>query len=975
MYIPLYIKTNYSLLSSLIDIDSLIKYAKDKQLPYISIVDNNMYGVIEFYQKCLKNNLKPIIGLDIIIDNQTVLLYAKNYEGYQSLMKISTIQSERPLTLLDIEKHYLSLIVILPCSSINLYKNLLKIFPDLYIGYTNKEEEKKLIGKDYKLVFINKALYLNENDQKYLKYLYLIRDGKTIADEAFKNEYNNNALLTDVTGIDKDSIFNTEEIANQCHVIFPPSKLELPIYNNLKDQYDYLVKLSIAGLKKRLTIVNDIYQNRLKYELEIINEMGFSNYFLIVYDFIKFAKQNNILVGPGRGSAAGSLVSYSLGITDVDPIKYDLLFERFLNPNRVTMPDIDTDFPDVYRDQIIEYVTNKYGNKKVAGIITFGTLGGKQVLRDVGRILNIPIYKIDELSKLINFKETLKQAYQNNINLSNIIDSEDRLKLLYDIAIHIEKFPRHTSVHAAGIVMSKCPLDETIPLVYNNNSYITAYSMDYLEDLGLLKMDFLGLKNLTTIMNIIKDINLQNDEKIDFNKIPLNDSKTLKLFADGKTLGIFQFESEGMRKFLKKLKPSCFEDLFAANALFRPGPSNNIDTYIKRRHGKEEATYIDERLKPILKNTYGIIIYQEQIMQIASLVASYTLGEADILRRAMSKKNKEIILKEKNKFIESALKNDYSFNKAEEIFSLILKFANYGFNRSHSVAYSIIAYKMGYLKAHYPKYFYSNLLTSVIGSEIKTKEYIYELKANQLEILHPDINLSMDYYTVSDEGIRLPLSAIRSVGIIAAKDIINSRQKEPFEDIFDFISRTKTRSITKRVLESLINASCFKSFSYNKATLHSNIDNIINYGELTNELDKEFVLKPEIDLVNEYSDNLQMQQEKELFGFYLKDHPVTKCKNKYQNIINLKDIANYYNKIIDLIVLIDNIKVITTKNNEEMAFITGSDEESNIELLLFPKIYQKNNNFQKNDVILIKGKVEKRFDKIQVIVNNIKKAY
>lgn len=972
MYIPLYVKTNYSLLSSLISIKELINYAKKHHLPSLSITDNNMHGVMEFYQACLKADIKPIIGLDIVFNDYHILLYAKNYDGYQSLMKLSTIISERNLGLSDLKEYATGLITVLPYLSLSLYDTIKDFYPDLYIGYCNSAEEKTLLNQYPQLVFLNKALYLDNSDKKYLKYLYLIRDGKTIADEiSYPDE--DNSLIIDIANINKDSLFNTEEIANMCHIIFPPSKLELPPFDCHIDPHLYLTKLSIAGLNKRLNQVNEVYKNRLKYELDTIESMGFSNYFLIVYDFIKYAKKNNILVGPGRGSAAGSLVSYALGITDIDPLPYNLFFERFLNPERVTMPDIDTDFPDIYRDQVIEYVTKKYGLKKVAGIVTYGTLGGKQVLRDVGRVLNIPLYKVDELSKLVGFKETLKETYQNNGHFKDIINSEERLKLLFNIAVHIEGFPRHTSIHAAGIVMSSRPLDDLIPLTYTNNGYITAYSMEYLEALGLLKMDFLGLKNLTTIMHIINDIKNQEGLDLDFHTIPLDDQKTLQLFADANTLGVFQFETPGMRNFLRKLKPTCFEDLFAANALFRPGPATNIDSYINRRHGVEAVTYIDERLKPILANTYGIIVYQEQIMQIASLVASYSLGEADILRRAMSKKKKEVLLNEENKFLEKALKNGYTKAKAKEIYDLILRFANYGFNRSHSVAYSLIAYKMGYLKTYYPRYFYSNLLTSVIGSESKTKEYIYELKATNIEVLHPDINQSMDYYTVTDNGVRLPLSVIKNVGIVAAKDIITSRGNTPFTDIFDFVTRTGTRSITRRVLECLIDASCFDCLNYNKATLYSNLDNIINYGELTKDLDKEFVLKPEIDIVTEYNPSVLMQKEKDLFGFYLKNHPIALYKDQYKNIINLSNIKNYFNKEVSLLVLIESLKIITTKKNEAMAFMNASDEETSIELTLFPKVYQNNTSLAKGDVILVSGLVEKRFDKIQVIVHNIKK--
>ena len=759
-------------------------------------------------------------------------------------------------------------------------------------------------------------------------------------------------------------------------LIFPSPKLLLPIYKDTKGMTSasYLFELSKTGLSRRLG--GDIpqnYKDRLSYELNIINEMGFSNYFLVVYDFIKYAKKNKILVGPGRGSAAGSLVSFSLGITDIDPLKYNLLFERFLNPERKTMPDIDTDFPDDKRKEVIDYVISKYGEKNVSGIVTFGTLGIKQVIRDVSRVLNIPIYKIDALSKFIPnmSRENLIDFYNKNQAFKARIDSDKELTKMFKIAIKLEGFPRHTSSHAAGIIMSEVQLDEVIPLTYSDGMYLSSYSMEYLEDLGLLKMDFLGLKNLSMISNILNDIKTNYNKEIEFSKIPLDDKESLKIFYDANTCGIFQFESTGMKQFLNKLKPKSFEDIFAAIALFRPGPADNIDTYIKRKNNLEKIEYLDPCLKPILSNTYGIIIYQEQIIQVANIFAGYSLGEADILRRAMSKKKIDLLKSEEEKFIKKSIERGHDKEIAKKIFDLILKFAGYGFNRSHSVAYSIIAYKMAYLKAHYKNEFFANLLSNAIGSEYKTKEYILEARKNKIEIEKPDINLSSDRYIVNKDKIIYPFSNIKQVGVVASHSILKAREEKEFTDIYDCFSRLIINGVTKKTIESLIYADCFRSFNYNKNTLILNLDSLINYAELTKDLDPSLVIKPEIEEFNEYNKDDLLKQEKEVFGFYLVNHPTTSYYAKEQNCIHLEDIGNYFNKRVNMIILVEKVKVIETKKHDKMAFVVGSDETSNRDFTIFPKVYEKYPDISKGDILKVNGNIERRYDNLQIVVNDI----
>ncbi len=974
MYIPLFNKSNYSLLSSLLKIDDIVKYAIDNNISSIALTDTNMYGVMEFIKKCESNNIKPIIGLNIVLEDINYVVLAKDYLGYKDLLKLSTIINTSKLEEKDIKK-YNNLICLIPFNYLNKYDDYKKIYKEIYLGYSNKQEEKEALIITKNIVFLRESLYLNKTDQDTLPYLYRIRDGKTILDEEnydIENHELNIKNILDLT--DNKGLINTLTIADSVNIEFPNKELLLPIYD-VKDPKKYLFELCKKGLSKRLNgeIPNN-YKERLVYELTTINNMGFNNYFLVVYDFIKFAKKSKILVGPGRGSAAGSLVAYSLGITDIDPLEYDLLFERFLNPERKTMPDIDTDFPDNKRDEVIKYVREKYGDKRVSGIVTFGTLSAKQVIRDVSRVLNIPTYKVDSLSKFIPgfTKDKLKDFYNKNASFKARIDSDTTLTNMYKIALKLEGFPRHTSSHAAGIIMSKIDLDEVIPLTEGDDMYLSSYPMEYLEDLGLLKMDFLGLKNLTIIDNILNDIKEQLNEEVDFNKIPLNDKEALNIFKTANTTGIFQFESSGMRNFLRRLEPITFEDVFSAIALFRPGAAVNIDSYIRRRHKEEKVTYLDKSLESVTKNTYGLLIYQEQIMQVANIYAGYTLGEADILRRAMSKKKLDLLKNEEEKFIKKSSELGHSREDAKKIFDLILNFAGYGFNRSHSVAYSTIAYKMAYLKAHYKTIFFANLLTNVIGSESKTQEYITEAKANKIEVEKPTINDSESRYIVKDNKIIYPISNIKGIGVVVSKTINDAKKDGEFTDIYDCFSRLYISGIGKKTFETLIMANVFKEFEHNRATLIYNLDSLFNYAELTKDIDPSLVMKPDIEFQKEYSTTYLLEKEKEVFGFYLSSHPTTFYKKDNPYCIPINEIDKYFNKQVDCLLLVDKIKVINTKKGDKMAFVTGSDETGSSEFTLFPKVFEDFQDLTRGKLIKIRGKVEKRLNQIQVIVERIK---
>ena len=975
MYTPLQVKTDYSLLSSTVSIKRLIKKCLEYNIKNIAVTDTSLTSAMEFYNECIKNNIKPIIGLEINVTdkdekNRTILLYAKNMNGYKNLCKLSTIISERKVTGKDLIEYKNDLVCIIPYLSSSIYSVLKKIYKNIFIGYSNKLERNNLLNLK-NTVFINNVLYLEKDDGKYLNYAYMIRDGKKESETELKKFYNNHLMTyEEVCNTTKD-VKNTNIIANLCNLTFEKSKVaHLPKYRENNDEYKYLTNLCILGLKKRLNNkISEKYTTRLKYELEVINKMGFCNYFLIVYDYVKYSKSHDILVGPGRNSAAGSLVSYSLGITDIDPLKYDLLFERFLNPERVTMPDIDIDFQFDKRDEVVKYCIKKYGNKNVANIITFGTLGAKQIIRDIARVLDVSPKLIDRLAKLMDDR-SLKELYVSNEDFKKLIDSNNDLKKLYDISIHLEGLKRHSSIHAAGVVMSSFNLDDLIPLVKNTqDTYLTGYTMEYLENLGLLKMDFLGLKNLTIISEVCKEIEQKENIKLNLNNLDLNDKKTLNIFYTVKTEGIFQFESQSMKNFLRNLKVSSFNDIVAAIALFRPGPMENIPLYIRRKEGKENIDYLHPDLEPILKSTYGIMIYQEQIMQVANKMADYSLGEADILRRAISKKKEKVLKKEKEKYIDNSIKKGYTKELSEHVYNLILKFAGYGFNKSHSVAYSMISYQMAYLKAHYPKYFLANLLNSVIGSEIKTKDYMLECKLNKISIIKPNINISTSKYVPDNKGIICPLTIIKNIGLSVTNEILKEREKGTFVDFMDFVKRTYSKSVNRQVLEVLIYAGCFNDLGHNIKMLINSIDLSINYAELAHDLDDSLIEKPEIEELEEYNDEELLKRELQVFGFYLSTHPLSKYKEK--NSININMLNKFINKNITIMLMIDNIKEIETKKKDKMAFYKCSDEYNTIDLTLFPKTYEQYKDIEENTLIKVQGRVEKRNDKLQIIANNI----
>lgn len=943
MHIPLKVTTDYTLLKSLIKMPDLISFLCDNKINACGICDENLYGVLDFYFSCKKNNIKPIIGLSIKLNNLEVCLYAINYEGYKNLLKIHTLKEKNELNVLNIKEFCKNILVILPYESKELY-NEFSCFDVIFIGYKTQYEKINTLAITKNIVFFKDLKVLKKEEVSYLKYLDILRK-------------DNIEVNSDCCYCDDVSDENIEKIVNLINIEIPLDKRYIPKYSD--NSYELLKNLCVKGLNKRLNgKVSKEYVDRLKYELDVINKMGFVDYFLIVYDYVLYAKKNNILVGPGRGSAAGSLVSYSIGITEIDPISFGLMFERFLNPERITMPDIDIDFDAYKREQVIDYVRSKYGMSNVALGLTFTTFKSKLVLREVGKILNISNNLLDSFIKCINGSLSLKDNLKNE-TVKKYISNYKEIKNLYVISMHLEGLKKNTSTHAAGVVISSEKLDEIIPIHCENNTLITGCTMDYMESIGLLKMDFLAVKNLSTIANILDVV---GHDKL--KNISLDDKEVYKIFSSGKTEGIFQFETPLLRNIIKKIEPTCFQDLVAGIALGRPGTIDEVDTYVLRKKGKEKVDYIDKTLDVILKETYGIIIYQEQIMAILRVVAGYTLAEADLIRRAISKKKENIINEEKEKFINKSLKRGYKLDVVLKIYDLIVKFANYGFNKSHSVAYAYIAYQMAYLKFKYPEYFIIEMINGKDSDKIR--DSISFLKSKGFRIIKPDINLSKNGFYVRNKDVMMPFIQVKGINEDVAKKIIEVRDIG-FKDIFDFAYKTRD-FINEDIFKKLVKAGLFDAFMINRHTLIENMESIMNYANLSDGTD--IIKKPVLIEVNEYDEVDLRNDELEAYGMLISNHP----SSKYKNVVKLCEIEKNLFKNVKCIVLVDKIRSIKTKKNEDMAFMLCSDETKSGDFTVFPNKYEIINNIHEGDLVEIMGSVSKRFDKVSIIVNNIKKV-
>lgn len=935
--IPLKITTEYSLLKSLIKLPDLISFLNENNIKECAICDENLNGFMDFYLKCKENNIKPIIGLDTVYESMHIYVYAKNYLGYQELLKIDYLKDNMNLSYLENS----NLLVIIPFKSIDIYEKL-KYKDNVYIGFCNDIEKNNALLISDKIVYVDNVRCLFKKDISYLKYLKMLNDNFVYNDNAY---YKTSSF---------EDIQTTYEFSKQINLEIPFDKKYIPKYNNSDNNYEYLKKLCILGLNKRFNgKVSNKYKERILYELDVINKMGFVDYFLIVYDYVLYAKKNDIFVGPGRGSAAGSLVSYSLGITNIDPIKYDLLFERFLNINRKKMPDIDIDFESDKRINMIEYVKNKYGFDKVAVGLTFNNYKAKLILRDLAKLLKVDSNVFDKFIKNINSSLSLKENYQNE-KVKKYIEMYSELKNLYDISYHLEGLKKNTSTHAAGVIISSEKLGKIIPISNEDGTLKTGIEMPYLEKMGLLKMDFLALEKLNIISKVSKKI-----KNFNINNIPLDDKKTLKIFYDADTDDIFQFESSYAKSVLDKLKITSFNELTVSLALVRPGANKQIDEYLKN---KKEGINLAGDLTDILGSTYGTIIYQEQVMKIFEKVGGYSLFEADDIRVAISKKKEDIINAQHDKFVSGGIKNGYSKEFVEKLFNKIKEFGGYGFNKSHSVAYALVSYQMAYLKANYPKEFMFYLLEN--NKDIsKCEKILSSLKNSGYKLLKPNINYSIDKYAEKNGYILLPLNIIRGLNDDIISKIIRVRENG-FNDIFDFFVKTNS-FLNKETYLILIKSGALDIFKINKQTMIKNIDVILNYASIYSD----GLGKPILTKYPEYDDTTLREFEILSYGMYITNHPCS----KYKDVIKVENIKNYLFKNINMVLLIKSIRTIKDKKGGEMAFLECEDETGKVNLTMFSSLYAKNNDLKVNELIRVNVKVSKRFDKLNVLVNNIKR--
>mgnify|MGYP000657408909 CR=1 FL=1 len=1019
-FIHLHVHSEYSILDGFLRVNELIKRVKEFKMPAVALTDHGgMYGIIPFYKRAKKEGIKPIIGVEMYFSptsrfdkkgkedavNYHILLLAKNFKGYQNLTRLVSIGHlegfyYKPRIDMEVLKKYSEgLIVGTSCLKGEIPSLILsgqyerakkrvyafkEIFgDDFYIELQNHHlpEEERVIPEllrlaketDTKYFASNDAHYLKKEDAKAHGILLCIQTQTTISnpdrlkfqtDEFYLKSFEEMwELFKDIP----DAIHTTMEIAEKCEVEIPLGKSRLPKFPlpEGEDAFSVLKKKCEEGIEEKFGKETPEIMERLTRELSVIKEMGFSDYFLIVSDFVSFAKRKGIRVGPGRGSAAGSLVSYLLGITEINPLQYNLLFERFLNPQRISLPDIDIDFSDERRDEVIEYVRKKYGEDRVAQIATFGRMEARGVIRDVGRVLGYSAKEMDRIAKLIPFGMNFNDALVNEPLLKKEMESDENKRELFELSMKLEGLIRNFSTHAAGIVIGDTPLSDLVPLQFTKDKSVTTqYDKDVLEEMGLLKMDFLGLRTLTVIENALTLINREREENFEIEKIPLDDEKTFSLLREGKTIGVFQLESPGMRRVLTGVKPNTMEDIIAVLSLYRPGTikSGQVDEFIKRKHGVINYTSIHPLLDEILKPTYGIIVYQEQVMQVAQKLAGYTLAEADLLRKAMGKKKKDIMAKLRDDFINRCINNGIEKEIAERVFNTIEKFAEYGFNKSHSTAYATISYQTAYLKAHYPKEFFTALLTSVSGNEDREADYIKEAESMGIKILPPDINKSDIYFKIEGDAIRFGFSAIKNVGENAAKIIVEEREKGEYRSFYDFLTRCKSGKINKKVIESLIKAGAFDSL---------NPDRVLLLEELKGNEKKKPMLFSEPVKKKKVSKGKILDWEKEAFGFYFSGHPlknyIEKMRKNEIRISNLSEIESGSN--VKLLGAITSFRHYKTKRGDVVLKFVLEDESGKISIVAFnPVASQVENYLRKEGVIRIEGEYRIENDRVSVRV-------
>lgn len=1008
-FVNLYVETEYSLLASPLRLKDLVKSAKEYGYDALAITDlNNMHGAWKFYELCSENGIKPIIGLAIVLDSadnfyNSLLLYAQNGAGYRNLLKIaSQAKIKGGVGFSDLRGRTSDLIAVLPGDESEIVKLVMEgseeraaelvskyreVFREICLGLDVQSEtgrrnlEKCLAfgrAQGLRPVALHKTVYLSPDDLEAYSVLRCIDLGMKnyLPSEKERNAH----LLSKAEGIRQfrdhpELLEGTEWIRDNCDVKLGFTGYKFPVYPEAKGQsFAYLTELCKLGLNKRLRGKNvdfEKYKQRLFYELGVINQMGFNDYFLIVYDFIKYAKKSGILVGPGRGSGPGSLVSYVLGITEIDPLEHNLLFERFLNPERTSMPDIDTDFPDNRRDEVIAYVAQKYGRDRVAHISAFGTFGVRLALRDAARVLDVPDVVLNEVLKHVpEFGGTLAESIAESEMLQRLISENAQVSELVRIAGKLEGLPRHITTHAAGIIIADRDLTEyTAVQMGVDNLYQTQFEATDLEKIGLVKMDFLGIRNLTIISEVAEMVRQENPE-FDLRKIPMDDAATYRMIAEGDTDGIFQLESSGMRNVLRGLKTSEFNDIVNANALYRPGPRDMIPSFIKRKFGEEEIDYLHPDLREILEPTYGIIVYQEQVMLIAQKFAGYTLGMADILRRAISKKNEEVMTAERERFVANAVKKGYDSEVSNKIYDYIVKFAAYGFNKSHSVAYSLISYQMAYLKRNYYTYFMSVLMTNSIGSVGLIRNYLSDCRKKRVRVYPPSVNKSEDRFVVKDGGIYYSLLGVQNVGATTLRNFLEERKKNgPFKTYDEFVARTK-EILNKRIVEYLVWAGALDEFGLPRKQMVLEYENSLSLATFAPLVGENLIERAFSD--EEYNFEELSMYEREALGFNLKYSLLSRYRGfaRKAGVVPIARMRNGYNR---LLFTIKKLRRITTKTNKEMAFLEISDDSDEAEAVLFPDSYALfKYQLEPNGIYLGEGNAEERNGKLQFIIKKLK---
>ncbi|HEX7055717.1 MAG TPA: DNA polymerase III subunit alpha [Bacilli bacterium] len=1058
-FVHLHVHSEYSLLDGAARLRELVATAAELGMDALALTDHGvMYGVIPFYKACREHGIKPIIGCEMYMATGSLkekasraeqptthlTLLAKNEQGYRNLLKLVSIAHlegfyyKPRIDFAHLSAHAEGLICLSGCMSSRISRDLLagkkrearatalryrELFGDDY--YLEIQDhgllEQKKLAQDLialsretgiPLVATNDAHYLRQEDAQVQDVLLCIGTGKTVEDENRLKMSTDQMFLKSAAQMERlfahipEALNNTWRIADKCSLELEFGKSVLPAFKPIPDALtasQYLRKLCLAGLKERYMRTarwTDPAQkaeliNRLEYELQIIDSMGYSDYFLIVWDFVRFAYERNIAVGPGRGSSAGSLVAYVLKITNVDPIRYRLLFERFLNPERVSMPDIDIDFSDERRDEVIDYVVEKYGKEHVAQIITFGTMAARAAVRDVGRVLNMPYNEVDKAAKMIpnQLGMTIADALRANPDLQELCRTNGQAAELIDMAQKVEGMPRHASTHAAGVVISREPLNHYVPLQQGSEkTALTQYPMEHLEQIGLLKMDFLGLRTLSIIERCLRWIRDAAGECPDLSALPDDDAATYELLGKGDTTGIFQLESAGMRRVLKDLRPSSFEDIISVLALYRPGPMEFIPKFIQAKHGEIAVHYPHPTLEPILSDTYGIIVYQEQIMQIASQMAGFRLGEADLLRRAVSKKKRDVLDKEREHFVSGCVRQGHAADIAERVYDMIVRFADYGFPRAHATAYGVLAYQTAYLKAHFPVQFMASMLTAVMGNQRKIAEYIDECRRMGIPVLPPDVNESGNVFTplppsekAPRGAIRFGLAAIKNVGLHAIESIMEKRAEQPFIDLADLCRRVDLKACNKRVLESLVQCGALDSLPGHRAQLFMMLDECVESAQ-TWKKEKEdfqiqlFGLEEEVNWeiaypdVREYTNEEKLELEHELLGLYLSGHPL----DEYRELLDRLAVEPLHllaetpdGKQVIVAGMVAQVKQIVSKKGLPMAFVEFEDNIMKTEVVVFPETWKRcGDKFRKGALLLILAKLQQQDEDFKLLAEN-----